>query len=75
MIYLERHSPESNVHRYYCISLRQDMFGAWVMERNWGRVGRHGGQSMTLSFSSEDEAQKELRHLQQLKAKRGYFNA
>lgn len=73
MIYLERHNPDDNLHRYYCINLRQDLFGAWVMERNWGRVGSHRGQSLSLSFSSKDEAQKELMRLQQIKAKRGYF--
>ncbi|MCK0103904.1 WGR domain-containing protein [Pseudohalocynthiibacter sp. F2068] len=72
MVYLERHIDEDNLHRYYAVDIDRDLFGTWVLMRRWGRIGRHGGQSLTKSFPSETEAIAEQDAWQKAKLKRGY---
>ena len=56
MIYLERHSDSDNLHRFYAMTIRRDLFGIWVLDRTWGRVGSRGGQSLVESYETESEA-------------------
>lgn len=75
MIYLERHEPEDNIHRFYALDVSRDLFGLWLLVRRWGRVGRtgrQGGQSLTMSFAARGEAEREQARLLTAKSKRGY---
>jgi len=74
MIYLERHIDEDNLHRFYAVDINRDLFGTWVLIRRWGRVGRHGGQSLTKSFETLSDAVAEQSALQRTKLKRGYLD-
>ena len=39
--YLEKHNPETNLHRFYVISVMPSLFG-WCVVRRWGRCGNYG---------------------------------
>jgi predicted DNA-binding WGR domain protein len=53
--YLQAHDPEQNLHRFYRIEYGQDLFGQWIVEINYGRVGCKGRSFVTL-FGSRQEA-------------------
>jgi predicted DNA-binding WGR domain protein len=54
--YLQAHDPDQNLHRFYRIEYGQDLFGQWIVEVNYGRVGRKGRSLITL-FDSQKDAQ------------------
>lgn len=39
-IELIRIDPTRNMYRYYTLRYEQDLFGQWVLIRQWGRIGR-----------------------------------
>lgn len=41
---LTRRDPARNLHRYYRLDVQPDLFGAWCLIREWGRIGQ-GGQA------------------------------
>jgi predicted DNA-binding WGR domain protein len=41
-IYLERHDPDRNMHRFYQIYVVPGIFGDWSLVKKWGRVGSTG---------------------------------
>lgn len=58
--YLEARDPTHNVHRAYSIAYGQDLFGNWVVETTYGRIGAKGRTIVTV-FNNEEEA---LKHVQ-----------
>jgi predicted DNA-binding WGR domain protein len=38
-IRLVRIDPERNMQRYYDLNYEQDLFGHWLLVRQWGRIG------------------------------------
>jgi predicted DNA-binding WGR domain protein len=53
--YLEARDPTHNVHRAYSIAYGQDLFGNWVVETTYGRIGAKGRTIVTV-VSNEEEA-------------------
>jgi hypothetical protein len=49
--YLEARDPTHNVHRAYSIAYGQDLFGNWIVEITYGRIG--AGRTIV---DNEDEA-------------------
>jgi predicted DNA-binding WGR domain protein len=41
-ITLHRTDPDRNMHRYYRLDVQPDLFGAWGVVREWGRIGQPG---------------------------------
>ena len=41
-IYLERHDPDKNLHRFYQLFITPGIFGDWSLVKEWGRAGSHG---------------------------------
>lgn len=58
--YLEARDPTHNVHRAYSIAYGQDLFGNWVVETTYGRIGAKGRTIVTV-VNNEEEA---LKHVQ-----------
>jgi predicted DNA-binding WGR domain protein len=58
--YLEARDPSHNVHRAYSIAYGQDLFGNWVVETTYGRIGAKGRTIVTV-VNNEEEA---LKHVQ-----------
>ena len=53
--YLQANDPEQNLHRFYRIEFGQDLFGQWIVEVNYGRVGCKGRSLISL-YDSQKEA-------------------
>lgn len=70
-IYLERHDPDKNMHRFYQIYVAPGIFGDWSLVREWGRVGSPGTVRKAW-FDTEEEAVKAAQELSQSKQKGGY---
>jgi predicted DNA-binding WGR domain protein len=54
-IYLEARNPDRNVMRAYRITLSRDLFGAYLVECRFGRIGCYG-QGSIQSFDDEGAA-------------------
>jgi predicted DNA-binding WGR domain protein len=70
-IYLERHDPDKNMHRFYQIYVAPGIFGDWSLVREWGRVGSPGTVRKAW-FDTEEEAINAAQILSQSKQKGGY---
>jgi len=70
-IYLERHDPDKNLHRFYQMIVTPGIFGDWALVREWGRVGSPGTVRKDW-FDTEEEALAAELELANAKVKRGY---
>jgi predicted DNA-binding WGR domain protein len=70
-VLLYRVDSSRNMRRYYRLDVEQDLFGIWLLIREWGRIG-HRGQTRVLSFATAAEAQSALQRQRQAKERRGY---
>lgn len=50
LILLRAVDPTRNISREYGIWIAPDLFGQWIVETRWGRIGT-GGQSQQRSFA------------------------
>jgi predicted DNA-binding WGR domain protein len=53
--YLEAKDASRNIHRAYSIAYGQDLFGNWIVETTYGRIGGKGRTLVTI-VNNEDEA-------------------
>jgi len=70
-VYMERHDPSANLHRFYQVMIASGVFNDWSVVREWGRCGSPG----TLKFDwyeSYDEAIKAAQSVVAQKTKKGY---
>ena len=70
-IYLERHDPDKNMHRFYQMIVTPGIFGDWSLVKEWGRVGSPGTVRKEW-FDSEEEALAAKENLLANKNKKGY---
>jgi predicted DNA-binding WGR domain protein len=70
-IYLERHEPDKNLHRFYQLHVVPGIFGDWSLVREWGRVGSPGTVRKEW-FESQEEAVTAGERLSDAKRKKGY---
>ncbi len=70
-IYLQRHDPDKNIHRFYFILVTPGVFGDWSLVREWGRIGSPGTVRKTW-FATEAEALQAEQKLCAAKRKKGY---
>jgi predicted DNA-binding WGR domain protein len=59
-IKLEARSPARRCHRAYEIAVSTDLFGAWLVEMSYGRIGTFGCVK-ARSFSTADAAAAEVK--------------
>jgi predicted DNA-binding WGR domain protein len=59
--------PARNIRRRYAICVTRDLFGAYIVETSWGRIGARG---QTKRFSFPDRAGAE-RHVAAILRRRG----
>ena len=72
-IALRRVDPETNVPRFYLLTLERDLFGNVVVTRQWGRVGTAGRQ-ITEPYPTGEAAVEAMTVLAAAKRKRGYMD-
>lgn len=70
-IRLERRELARNIQRFYAITVTRTLFGAWVLIREWGRIGQAGTVRET-GFATEGEAWAAGERWRERKEKRGY---
>ena len=73
-IHLRRIDPSRNMARFYDLSVQPDLFGAWSLCLEWGRVGQ-AGTVRRFHFDTPDEAGRALEHKRRAKIRRGYTPA
>lgn len=61
-ISLRAMDPARNIARHYQIDISTDLFGLWVVDYRWGRIGT-AGQVRRASFIGADDAQDFVRRL------------
>lgn len=57
--YLEAQDPERNIYRAYSIDYGQDLFGNWIVEVTYGRIGSRG-RTMIRVVHNEGEALRQV---------------
>ena len=72
-IYLERHDPDKNLHRFYQMFVTPGIFGDWSLVREWGRAGSPGTVRKDW-FNTEEEAWVVGQKLREAKQKKGYLS-
>lgn len=70
-VILYRIDEAKNMHRFYRLDVQRDLFGAWCVMREWGRIGS-AGQTRSALFSTSEEAQTELNRQRRIRERRGY---
>jgi predicted DNA-binding WGR domain protein len=72
-VYLRRIDPARRMAKFYEISIGNDLFGAILVTRRWGRIGLDGeGQQRIDEHASEEAAAQALEQLARAKTRRGY---
>jgi len=62
--YLDARDPDRNIHRANSIAYGQDLFGNWIVEITFGRIGGKGRTIVTVVDNEEEainHAQKALK--------------
>jgi len=72
--YLERVSVSRRVLRFYRLAVETNLFGDWVVVREWGRIGRPA-RSKDEWFASLTDARAALMRRRRAKERRGYTSA
>lgn len=68
---LHRIDPDQNMARFYRVEMLPDLFGDFIVERRWGRIGGRG-QYRTASYHSTALAEAAASDLVRAKERRGY---
>lgn len=73
-VILYRINHERRMHRYYRMDVQPDLFGAWCLMREWGRIGSTG-QTRLIPFPTPQEAHAALDRQRRIKERRGYVTS
>ena len=73
-VVLYRIDEAQRMHRYYRMDVQPDLFGAWCLMREWGRIGSTG-QARSMAFDTPEEAESALHKQRRGKERRGYATA
>jgi len=64
--------PAHNCFRFYAISLASDLFNAYVLSCEWGRIGSKKFKRKVEVFSSFEEAMTQVKRIEALRVKHRY---
>ena len=70
-VYLRRIDPGRHMARFYALAVDRDLFGQWLLIREWGRIGM-SCRTRHDAYASEAEALAALAVLARAKRARGY---
>ena len=68
---LYRVDGAENMRRFYRLDLQPDLFGFWLLVKEWGRIGQ-SGQTQMKSFPTIGEAREAFEQHRKVKIRRGY---
>lgn len=64
--------PTRNCYRFYAISLASDLFNAYVVSCEWGRIGAKKYRRKVSIFNSFDDAMTHIKYIESLRIKHHY---
>ncbi len=64
--------PTHNCYRFYAISLASDLFNAYVVSCEWGRIGAKKFRRKVAVFNSLEEAMTQIKYEESLRIKHHY---
>ena len=64
--------PTRNCYRFYAISLANDLFNAYVVSCEWGRIGAKKFRRKVVVFNSLEEAMTQIKYEESLRVKHQY---
>ncbi len=64
--------PARNCYRFYAISLASDLFNAYVVSCEWGRIGAKKCRRKVVVFNSLEEAMTQIKDEESLRVKHHY---
>jgi predicted DNA-binding WGR domain protein len=67
--------PTKNCFRFYAITLASDLFNAYVVSCEWGRIGSKRHHRRVEVFDSADEALAQVKRTEAIRAKHHYQSA
>ena len=70
-ITLHHIDPTRNMSRFYRLDLQPDLFGAWGVIREWGRIGQ-AGRVRIDPYPTAEQAEDRMHRQQAVKQGRGY---
>jgi predicted DNA-binding WGR domain protein len=70
-VYLVRHEPDKNLHRFYQMFVTPGLLDEWSLIREWGRVGSPGTVRKDW-FDTEEQAAIARQKIITSKQKKGY---
>lgn len=70
-ITLRRTDPARNMRRFYRLDVQPDLFGAWGVVREWGRIGQPGRMRVDR-YLTEAQAGAWMQRQRAAKQGRGY---
>jgi predicted DNA-binding WGR domain protein len=70
-VHLRRIDETQNMRRFYYLDIQPDLFGGFLLVRQWGRIGAQG-RSVAEHFDSATLAAAALAQHAARKARRGY---
>lgn len=70
-VHLRCIDPSRNRRRFYHMTVQRNLFGEWVLMREWGRIGR-AGRLKSEQFGQAVLATEKLSALIRQKTRRGY---
>ena len=53
---LEARNPERDCQRWYRVEAGTDLFGVWLVDVSYGRIGTRGGRHIRYAVADETEA-------------------
>jgi predicted DNA-binding WGR domain protein len=68
---LRRLDPSRNMRRFYRIDIERDLFGGFLLLKQWGRIGTRG-RTVAERYDSEVFAAEALQRQVGRKSRRGY---
>lgn len=64
--------PARNCYRFYAVSLANDLFNAYVVSCEWGRIGAKKFRRKVVVFNSLEEAMTQMKYEESLRVKHRY---
>jgi len=62
--------PEANIARRWSVVVARDLFGLWLVDTAWGRIGTRG-RARRVAHASQADAEREARALLRRRATAG----
>lgn len=67
------HKPNNG--RHYQVELKQNLFGNWILVRQWGSSKKRGGRRLEIICDDYQHACQQLQIIQKQRQRRGYLES